>query len=597
MRDIFYKEGHFNFDEGENDSPGLKPDDYNSPFFETLDDEKNRARAMDDVCKELGLFWATVDTVLPESDALTVNSSLEMDDTARLEHMNQVCLDSGLEHLIQDEDTTREYYMAKECEKISPFFKRIEDYGYWGVKFVETDMPSNSHAALKIRQNLGERKLVDVIIELKNVLLSHAQWYVVGKQLYVYEKPCWRELEDVDAAISVIQKLSNRLLDTSDVLCEADFQKVYRNLLIEASIRHSEFPEPREGLVNFEDAALDFLTGEVIEHSPDLYFRSYIKGVYVEDVKNPRIAGDYFEAFAEKASGPIPEVRQQLLELLAIAVTGTRLKSFYALLGPSHTGKTVWGRFLAEVLGHSSTETLQSVSDLGGRFALGSCIGKRLVLCLDMPKSTISDSAVATLKMLCGDDPLKAERKYQQAQTIYHKPLLVVAGNHPMKINHADAEEAFLNRQVIIPFSTPTAPKDQVPQYHLYLIKELPYILNRAMYAYRQLSDNNWVPTRVTVPIEYQTRPGMTQGPALDSFLERCVQAQEGAKVSTRTLYTAFQQFASESDLPLMEWNSFYRTLSRMLQQKHPEAIPDKHADGDRGYRGIALINPESRTI
>lgn len=595
MRDIFYKEGHFNFDEGKSDFPGLKPDDYNSPYFETLDDEKNRARAMDDVCKELGSFWVTVDTALPEAYASTVNFSLEMDDTTRLEHMNQVCLDSGLEYLIQDEDTTREHYMAKACDAISPFFKNLEDYSNLYVKCVETDMLSNSPAALKIRKNLGERKLVNVIIELKNVLLSHAQWYVVGNQLYVYEEPCWRELEDVDAAISVIQKLSNRLLDTSDVLCEADFQKVYRNLLIEDSIRYSEFPEPCEGLVNFEDAAIDFLTGEVIEHSPDLYFRSYIKGVYVEDVKNPNTAGDYFEAFAKKASGPIPEVRQQLLELLAIAVTGTQLKAFYALLGPSHTGKTEWGRFMAEVLGHSSTETLQSVSDLGGRFALGSCIGKRLVLCLDMPKSTISDSAVATLKMLCGDDPIKAERKYQQAQTIYHKPLLVVAGNHPMKINHADSEEAFLNRQVIIPFSVPTAPESQIPKYYKYLIKELPYILHETMGAYQQLYRNNWVLTCVTVPAEYQTRPGITQGNVLDIFLERCVQAQKGAKISTKALYKAFQRFASESGLPLMEWNAFYRILSRMLQQKYPEATPDKHAEGERGYRGIALFDPERR--
>ena len=59
-----------------------------------------------------------------------------------------------------------------------------------------------------------------------------------------------------------------------------------------------------------------------------------------EQVFHPPMRGDYFEMFVSQISVGNPDVRCQLLEMLAIAMTGTQLKYFYVMLGPSNSGIT-----------------------------------------------------------------------------------------------------------------------------------------------------------------------------------------------------------------------------------------------------------------
>jgi len=135
--------------------------------------------------------------------------------------------------------------------------------------------------------------------------------------------------------------------------------------------------------------------------------------------------GSYFEMFVDQISAGNPDVRRQLLEMLAIAMTGTQLKYFYVMLGPSNSGKSQWGRFVQELLGRENVESVQSIADLGGRLTTGSLCGKLLASCLDLPNGTLPQNAIGVLKTFCGDDSVKGEVKYKQSFTYYRKPLLM----------------------------------------------------------------------------------------------------------------------------------------------------------------------------
>ena len=122
-------------------------------------------------------------------------------------------------------------------------------------------------------------------------------------------------------------------------------------------------------------------------------------------------SGPYFEHFAAQIGNNDLQVRQQLLELIALAITGYEAKVFYVLLGPSNTGKTQFGRFLEELLGRENVASLAGVHDFSNRFTTSSLEGKMLATCLDLPDSPLPSVAVGVIKQVGGDDPIKGGAK------------------------------------------------------------------------------------------------------------------------------------------------------------------------------------------
>ena len=80
-----------------------------------------------------------------------------------------------------------------------------------------------------------------------------------------------------------------------------------------------------------------------------------------------------------------------------------------------------------------------------------------------------------SLKQFVGDDPIKVEQKYKDSRTIYQKPLLLFAGNHPIRISNITQEQALFNRMVVIPFQNPVAPAQMRQQLYKSLLEEAPY--------------------------------------------------------------------------------------------------------------------------
>ena len=443
-----------------------------------------------------------------------------------------------------------------------------------------------------IADGLGNRQEAKDLVAIEDFVVSQAYWMLYDDCLCLYRGSCWVKLKDKDKAIREIRQLLECHGEIRETMTASDYRKIYNGLLSNPKLEAPEDLNTPAYTINCLDGTLNLLTLEVHTHRPGDYF-FYCFGLSVQDVLNPPMSGSYFERYVSQISNHVPGVRRQLLEVLAIAMTGTQLKYFYAMLGPSNSGKSQFPRFMHELLGHQNAETIHAVGDFDNRFTTSSLYGKLLVTCGDLPDGVLPEGAIGILKQFCGDDAVKGEYKYGKSFTFYKTPLVLLSGNHPIKVRHADREDALLNRLVIIPFADPgISAAEKIENLYQQFLLEAPYIVHEAAIAFRDLADRNWVPTRVPVPAEYAFQEGNPGLLGIQDFIENCISPKPEAEISTADLFEAYCAFTSECGCHQMNATSFSRSFSSVIKQLIPDASSIKRVQGKdtRGYANIALI-------
>lgn len=454
------------------------------------------------------------------------------------------------------------------------------------------NMPKVHLSPPDISAGLGNREESKNITALEKYVVSEENWLNDHGTLCLYSTPYWRRLEGEDSVVRAIRTILSPHADISDSLTAYDYTKIYRGLKSNPEVPVLGDWAPNPHMINCRDGTLNLLTGEVYPPCPEDYF-FYAFDLSCSQVLDPPMYGDHFETFVHQISGDNPDVRRQLLEMLAIAMTGIQLKYFYVMLGPSNSGKSQWGRFVQELLGHGNVESIQSVADFGSRFTTAYLYKKLLVSCLDLPNSVLPEGAIGVLKTFCGSDSVKGEPKNKKSFTYYQKPLVMLAGNHPMKVPHTESNDALLNRMIVIPFSDPELDEsERVLNLYQCFLDEAPYIVHEALQAFQDLANRNWSPTRVPVPEAYATQEGNQTLLAVKSFAKDCVLYAANEQVSTEELYDAYREYAFDEGFPELNKTAFGRAISAALTQAVPEAAPVKRVRGceSRGYTNIALV-------
>ena len=439
-----------------------------------------------------------------------------------------------------------------------------------------------------ISAGLGRKQERQDIVNLEKYITGSLTLMVYKGALWEFEAPCWRYLDFCRAAIC-FRRLFDRT-GLSNTLTTNEYRAIYQLLLSDPDIQHEDDIEPPLHCINLQDGTLNLLTMEFYPHDPHDGFFSFLN-LSFQDIQEMS-SGPYFEHFAAQIGNNDLQVRQQLLELIALAITGYEAKVFYVLLGPSNTGKTQFGRFLEELLGRENVASLAGVHDFSNRFTTSSLEGKMLATCLDLPDSPLPSVAVGVIKQVVGDDLIKVEAKYKDSRTIYRKPLLLFAGNHPIRISGIEREDAFLNRMVVIPFLNPVPPENMQPKLYTRLLDEAPYIVARAIEAYKELLERNFTVTRVDLPEAYVPQDSRNGYRAVERFISECCMLQPEYETETRLLYFAYQRFANERSLARLSEIEFSRRLSEYLKTctnvTRCKRVKDKNL---RGYQGIGLLD------
>ena len=437
-----------------------------------------------------------------------------------------------------------------------------------------------------ISGTLGNRNDKHEFKALEKFAISEIEFGVFENQLCEYVPPCWRRLDSHTCTIRLKELFCKHKLDQH--LGSADYKELYRSILTNPALQRGPIPNTPTHCINLLDCSLNLENFTFYEHTADDAFFNYLN-VTRSELLNPG-DGSVFESFINSASNGDPNVRQQILELTALACTGYQIKAFFVIVGPSGSGKSEYCRFLVELLGHRQIGSIGGIHQLGSRFAMANMEDKQLAVCMDLPNVPLPPAAIGTLKVATGNDAKNSEAKYQDGKTIFRSPLWLFASNFPLQIPHIEAEEAFLKRMITIPFLNAVPPEKQIQNLYQKLLKESPYILRESIRAYQDLIQRNFILTRSDIPLEYS--PGESRESIVtvqDFFNKHCI-FDSDSTITTERLYQAFISNTKLSPAEHISKISFGKIFAELMSyQKNVKEVKRAENSERRGYRGIRL--------
>lgn len=447
--------------------------------------------------------------------------------------------------------------------------------------------PQESVIPPNIEKGLGQRKDTADLKKLENFCTKTLNFSVYSGRLYLFWQKCWVAISSSECRVYLRRLFTEYNLDTT--LITPDYDKIYNLLLCNPSIQRDQDFSPPPHCLNFADGTLDLCSMELRPHNPEDGFLHYINLNY-HDVRDASY-GHVFETFAQRNSEENSVFRTQILELVMLALLGYNFKHFYVLLGQSNTGKTEFSRFLVELVGRDNVAAISGIHDFANRFTISDIVGKLLCTCLDLPDSPLPSVAIGTVKQLVGDDPIKAEAKYKASYTAYKKPLLLLCGNHPIRLPNLSKEQALLNRMVVIPFGNPVDPAEQQQEMYKLLLNESAYIVSESIKAYRDLMERDFGVTVADIPAMYLPQDSRDSYQSVQAFVQRHLVLDVDGKEATSDIFYRYQHLAQRGEYVDLTFVDFSRCLSDVLKQFGKSVRPEKRIGPKdaRGYDGIKL--------
>lgn len=437
-----------------------------------------------------------------------------------------------------------------------------------------------------IKHTIDVNKKATDMVAIADFLASTLTLMVFNVKLYQYNGAYW-VLLDKHACIVMLQTMA-RAYDWYTAFGSREYSELM-NLLISHPAIQCDQPFPsHEHYINFSDGTLNLDTMVLQPHCPDDGFFNCLDIAYADSL---HATGDIFEGFIACASDGNPLVRKQVLQLMLLALTGIQCKTFFAIIGPSGTGKSQLGRLIASLLGENQVTNIRGMRDFGDKFALADIDSKRVILCMDLDDSVLPDAAVGMMKQLVGDDGIRAEPKFKSHMTVYQKPLFVCAGNHPIRLKNMAKEDAWLKRMVIIPFMGVADEQVQIHELYQVLMRESGYIVQQAIAEYADFIADGCHPVRSDVPDMYQVREGHSGYDTIRLFWQICCHADSSASISLVMLYEQYCLFCQEEPLSKPEFSRYFK---RIVDSSSTTISYQKYAVGSqRGYKGLVVQIPD----
>ena len=423
--------------------------------------------------------------------------------------------------------------------------------------------------------------------EIANAIARRYTLAAVGNQLCLYEPPCWRVLSRDEAKQFVVEVVKERFNDDAKYLSPAQYNNIVARLCYnEATEKLPKIPAPDYNYLCCRDGLYDWRSGKCIPHDSS-YMRFSFLDVDAEDIG--RCTGEHWELFLDNLTGGDDNLRQRILEIIGVILSGYPSKSFFLLEGESGTGKSQLANFLRDVLGDSSCFALNDIAQLSDKWTPGSLMGKLLCICGDVPQTTLPSKTIGTIKQLTGDDLIRGELKYQNAFAFDNTAKLLFASNFPLQISRQDQDEAFMNRLVVIPCRNPVPKENQIPDLHRHLHQEAGYIIGLAMDALIQFEERNGAYTPLHPDYECEAIQMLGAEQEVTGFVQAYCMLDENATCTTAELFEAFQDSIFGGTLNKSQF-------SKNLCSLFPE-IQHTRTNTTRLLKGISLKPADTQSV
>lgn len=295
----------------------------------------------------------------------------------------------------------------------------------------------------------------------------------------------------------------------------------------------------------------------------------------------------YFDRFVSAVSGGDPSVWQLIWEVLGYILSfDMSAKAFFVLQGVGDSGKSVFGNLVSSFFNPEALAHLD-IYRFKDRFSTSALRGKRLNICMDLPRAKISREAIGTIKMLTGDDTITIEEKFRQSESYKPTCKLLFGSNFPLM--PGDNDPAFRARLITIPFRY-AVPKEQQDKHLLdKLLAERSAIAVKALDAYLELRRRNY---RFPVVHGICDMNGyVAENELMERFVRECCQFRPDGFVFTADLQETYNAFRASCNVPpIMDTSTFSKQFNAFCAGRAKPRRLRRDGRNLNGYVGVALL-------
>lgn len=477
-----------------------------------------------------------------------------------------------------DEQSSREFH---ELPTIS---KPVEQWsGLFEPPLLFDDMEPEKGLRLTKAESGLFQKISDLNhTEIAEFLTRKSHFLKIGSKLAYYCFPCWQLLSPESARDTVYKLAREKCGNAARYLNSRALDEIIERIRCSPHVPElDQLPLPDHHLLCCRDQMYLWPDGRTVRHS-NRYLRFAHLEVNAQDIKDS--STPYFDRFIECATHGDSSLRQLILEVIGVILTGYPTKSFFVFQGVSDSGKSQLARFLKSVLGPTACFAVNSINQLAERWTTGMLPGKLLCLCADVPDKPLNTGAVGTIKQLTGDDPIHGEVKYRSPFVFQNTAKLLFLSNFPLRIAGERQDSALLRRLVRVPFRYPVPVKDQIPRLHEKLFEESGGIIWQALQALECLDARNGSFTAIYDDSDDLVHVKSVEQERVLAFVrEKCTLDPE-SKVSVGDLRSAYLTFRGSGE-PIKP-SHFGQLLCSCGLPIQPWRTGDV-----RGYQGIRLAS------
>lgn len=284
-----------------------------------------------------------------------------------------------------------------------------------------------------------------------------------------------------------------------------------------------------DALLNVRNGMLDLATGTLKPHDP-----AYLSSQQIPIDWDPEATCPTYEAWVDLCG--VAEQVEDLEETTSTMLDASRTPSKAVFLfGPSRSGKSTYLRLMQNMVGPRNLAAVTLHQLVANRFAAANVFGKMLNCAADLSSAHVDD--ISIFKMMTGEDPIQADRKYGGQFAFTNRALFAFSANELPTVG--ESSRAYTERIKPFEFAISFAGRENPDLEARMIAEELPGILVRWVKAWqRRHQRGTYLPTDPRVMHEFEVRSDRVRQ-WLD---DRCViwsKTAEGAPVGFGTTVDA----------------------------------------------------------
>ena len=368
---------------------------------------------------------------------------------------------------------------------------------------------------------------------------------LVGKELWIYNdnNGCFQRSSYQDVAMQLRSSLDE---ETQMKITSHEYKESYEQLLISDEIQHEDGFFENAPYVNCLNGVVDVMTGELLAHSSDYYFKHCIQANYMPGEKCKT-----FLAYVNTITGGDKELISLLRQIMGYIFSHyNNAKKAFLIYGIPHTGKSVLCNVIERIIGQEYVSHVD-LSMLQRQEYAASLSGKLLNVAPDLKNDSLKD--VGFFKSLVShDDQISARALYGNPQNIKGEAKMLFSTNHLLTFDGAldtyDIEAVF-NRLIYFPYQNKPI-SDDTDNKHLSddILRERDGIFTWAIKGLCEYVENNECFIHASLS-ESIKQKNMARYCPEKIFCKECLKRKTGVYESSSSIKDAFDQYCQDNDI------------------------------------------------